>query len=608
MPDTVQLAHYDNSWFHPGGSLLKRAAWFFVGQPILRSAWMPSSAVRIHLLRAFGARIGQGVTIKPSVDVKYPWHLAVGDHCWIGEHAWIDNLTSVRIESNVCVSQGAYLCTGNHDWSDPHFGLMIAPIHLCEGSWAGAKCMLMPGTVLGRGAIAAAGAVVSGAVPASAVYAGNPARFVKQRVMREGESHQGQNKKNTKGSPMKLLFINQFFWPDSSATSQQLTDLAAGLAARGIEVSVLCGDGGYGGAAGSQPPANVHVVRVKTLAFTKGPVRRVLSYLSFYVAAAVRILLMPRQDTIVSFTTPPVISLLGTMVKALRGSRHFVYEHDLYPDVAIDLGHFKRGGLIDRFVGALADFSRRHADAVIALGDCMKARLVARGIPASHVLIAEDWANSEAIQPMPRPGDPHELVLLYSGNLGLAHDLDTLTGAMKMLNEDKRFRFLFVGNASKRADLTGFIAANAIQSAEFRGYVPRDRLSEGLSLGDLGVVTQHNVCSGVVVPSKVYGILAAGRAVLFIGPRTAMPALIVERFRCGWRIEPGDVYGLTELLLHLAANRHLVEEAGVRARQALLDHYDLPLSIERIAGLLDAPLTSMLDVSSHTVAAPSQVA
>ena len=405
---------------------------------------------------------------------------------------------------------------------------------------------------------------------------------------------------------MKLLFINQFFWPDSSATSQQLTDLAAGLAARGIEVSVLCGDGGYGGAASSEAPANVHVVRVKTLAFTKGPVRRVLSYLSFYVAATARILLMPQQDTIVSFTTPPVISLLGTMVKALRGSRHFVYEHDLYPDVAIDLGHFKRGGLIDRFVGALADFSRRHADAVLALGDCMKARLVSRGIPASHVLLAEDWANSAAIQPMPRPGDPRELVMLYSGNLGLAHDLDTLTGTMKLLNEDKRFRFLFVGNASKRADLTGFIEANRLENAEFRGYVPRDRLSEGLSLGDLGVVTQHNVCSGVVVPSKVYGILAAGRPVLFIGPRTATPALIVERFRCGWRIEPGDVNGLAQLLLHLAANRHLVAEAGTRARQALLEHYDLPLSIERIARLLDAPLNASPARPNHVNVSPSR--
>ncbi len=182
---TVQLGEYDNSWFDPGASLLKRSLWFFLGAPIVRSAWIPSSSLRVALLRAFGARIGKGVVIKPSVEVKYPWHLVIGDHCWIGEHAWIDNLTTVRLASNVCVSQGVYFCTGNHDWSDVKFGLMIAPIQLDEGSWAGAKCMLTPGATLGRGAVAAAGSVIAGHVPAFEVYAGNPAGFVKTRRMRD---------------------------------------------------------------------------------------------------------------------------------------------------------------------------------------------------------------------------------------------------------------------------------------------------------------------------------------------------------------------------------------------------------------------------------------
>ena len=185
MSTSIQLDRYDNSWFHPGGSLLKRATWFFVGQSLLRSSWIPSASFRVYLLRAFGARIGRGVVIKPSVDVKYPWHLVVGDHCWIGERAWIDNLTTVRIGANVCISQGAYLCTGNHDWSDPAFGLLIAPIELGEGSWVGAKCILTPGTHLGKGSVAGAGAVVVGSIPDYEIYAGNPAHFVRRRVIRE---------------------------------------------------------------------------------------------------------------------------------------------------------------------------------------------------------------------------------------------------------------------------------------------------------------------------------------------------------------------------------------------------------------------------------------
>ncbi len=180
----VDLSQYDNSWFHPGGSFLKRSLWFFVGAPLVRNAWIPSSALRVKLLRAFGARIGEGVVIKPSVEIKYPWHLDIGDHVWIGEHVWIDNLTTVRIGANCCISQGAYFCTGNHDWSDPRFGLIVKPITLGEGAWAGAKSILTPGAVLGECAIAAAGAVVVGFIPDYEIHAGNPAAFVKRRKVR----------------------------------------------------------------------------------------------------------------------------------------------------------------------------------------------------------------------------------------------------------------------------------------------------------------------------------------------------------------------------------------------------------------------------------------
>jgi putative colanic acid biosynthesis acetyltransferase WcaF len=186
----VNLRNYDNSWYNPGGSFLKRTAWFFIGQPIVRSALIPSSRLRVSLLRAFGAHIGERVVIKPSVLIKYPWHLVIGDDCWIGEHCWIDDLTTVRIDDNVCISQGAYLCTGNHDWSDPAFGLMIAPIQLCEGSWVGAKSILTPGAFLGKGAIAAAGAVIVGSVPDFEIYAGNPAHFIKRRVIRNAVPRQ----------------------------------------------------------------------------------------------------------------------------------------------------------------------------------------------------------------------------------------------------------------------------------------------------------------------------------------------------------------------------------------------------------------------------------
>lgn len=185
MSSRIQLARYDNAWYQPGRSNAWRALWLFLGLPLFRCSLLPSSTLRVAILRFFGSKVGCGVVIHSDVVVKYPWHLVIGDHCWIGEGVWIDNLTSVRLGKNVCLSQGVYLCTGNHDWSDPAFGLRVEPIQLFDGAWAAARSTLLPGAVLSEGAIAAAGCVLAGTVPPFEIFAGNPARFVRKRELRE---------------------------------------------------------------------------------------------------------------------------------------------------------------------------------------------------------------------------------------------------------------------------------------------------------------------------------------------------------------------------------------------------------------------------------------
>ena len=181
----VDLRSYDNCWYSAGRPMAWRALWMFIGLPLLRCPWLASSKLRAVLLRLFGARIGARVVIRQYVTVKYPWHLEVGDDCWIGEQVWIDNLTLVRIGNSACLSQGAYLCTGNHDWTDPAFGLRVAAIEVGTGAWAGARSLLMPGVELGEGAVVSAGSVVSGRVPAYQVFGGNPASFIKERRLRD---------------------------------------------------------------------------------------------------------------------------------------------------------------------------------------------------------------------------------------------------------------------------------------------------------------------------------------------------------------------------------------------------------------------------------------
>ena len=186
----VDLSRFDNHWYHPGAGLAKRLAWYVVNAVVFHSWLLPWSWAKRGLLRLFGARVGAGVVIKPRVNIKYPWFLQVGDHVWIGEDAWIDNLAPVTLESNVCVSQGAYLLTGNHDYRDAAFGLKAEPVHVEAGAWVGACAIVCPGVRVGREAVLTAGSVLASDATPGGVYQGNPARRVRERVAGAGSREQ----------------------------------------------------------------------------------------------------------------------------------------------------------------------------------------------------------------------------------------------------------------------------------------------------------------------------------------------------------------------------------------------------------------------------------
>jgi len=176
----IDLSTYKHS-YRSGRSRVVCAIWFFIGLPLLRCQLLPFSWLRRGLLRLFGAEIGGGVVIKPGVRVKYPWLLRVGKHSWIGEDCWIDNLALVSVGNNVCISQGAHLCTGSHDWSDPSFSLIARPIYIHDGAWVCVKAIIAPGIVVGEGGVVAAGAVATKSIPPYKIYAGNPAEYRSER-------------------------------------------------------------------------------------------------------------------------------------------------------------------------------------------------------------------------------------------------------------------------------------------------------------------------------------------------------------------------------------------------------------------------------------------
>lgn len=179
----MYLDEYTTGDYTPGASILMQLIWFFLGDILVRTRLIPISGFKVWVLRQFGATIGQGVRIKTGVRVKFPWRLTIGDYCWIGEDVWLDNVAPVSLEDHICLSQGVYLCTGNHNWNDPDFALCAQPIHLESGSWIAAKASIGPGVTVGRGAVLGLGAVASQSLAAMTIYAGNPAVAIKQRVM-----------------------------------------------------------------------------------------------------------------------------------------------------------------------------------------------------------------------------------------------------------------------------------------------------------------------------------------------------------------------------------------------------------------------------------------
>ena len=178
----TDLSTYNNDWFKPGSSL-KRALWYFYQLVFFRSRLFPFSGSLKSILRAFGAKIGKGVVIKPGVNIKYPWNLEIGDHTWIGESVWIDNLAKVKIGSHVCISQGAMLECGDHDYSKSTFDLMVNDIIIEDGVWVCAQAFISGGTHCKSHSVLTARSTAPKALEEYGVYRGNPATKIKERVI-----------------------------------------------------------------------------------------------------------------------------------------------------------------------------------------------------------------------------------------------------------------------------------------------------------------------------------------------------------------------------------------------------------------------------------------
>lgn len=393
---------------------------------------------------------------------------------------------------------------------------------------------------------------------------------------------------------MHIVLLNQAFHPDVAATAQMAKDLADHLVRRGHRVSAVASRSIYGQSGAVLPKREhievpdaegrtIEVRRVGASIFGKrGIAARAADFLLFYIRAGWVVLTMPKADVVIGFTTPPFIALVGVAAKLLRRSRVIYWAMDLYPDVAVAHGLLKERSLSTRLFERVHRFILRHSDATVVLGRCMERRVLDKGAPPARVHLIPVWADCDELNPPARPDNPlrerwglgDDFVVMYSGNLGLGHDAATICRAMDRLRDEPGVRFVFVGGGKRREEVERYIDEHGLTSAAYHDYQPREELAQSIGLADVHLISLSPEMEGLLVPSKLYGIMAAGRASIFIGPPGSEIARVLTETGCGLVVDPGDDEALAEAILSLAKDRAGNEAMGHTARAALQGRFD----------------------------------
>jgi len=387
---------------------------------------------------------------------------------------------------------------------------------------------------------------------------------------------------------MHITFLNRSYWPDQAATGQLLADLAEDLVHDyRCQVSVVAGlpllkrseqTQSYRGWLPVQRESHNGVAIFRAVGTTLRPrrfVARATNYLSYFLSATLAGLKVPRPDIVVSLTDPPIIGLVGLLM-ARRARAKFVFLcQDIFPEVAVLLEDF-HNETVNRSLQRINQFLVRKADRVIALGDTMKERLVTgKGADPQKVTVIHNWADCSTIVPGPKynsftakHGLADAFVVMHSGNIGLSQGLDTLIEAAELLRPHQDLIIAIVGDGNKREALERRVREQQLTNVRFFPYQPKELLHESFAAADMFIISLMRGLAGYIVPSKLYGILAAGRPYVAAVEEACEVADITKMYDCGFVTKPGNAQDLANIILMLYQNREMTKRMGNNARHA----------------------------------------
>jgi glycosyltransferase involved in cell wall biosynthesis len=384
-----------------------------------------------------------------------------------------------------------------------------------------------------------------------------------------------------------IVFVNRYCHPDHSATSQILSDLAASLAGKGMSVAMVASRQRYDDPGANLPKAeqwqSVAIHRLWTSRFGRGHLLgRAIDYLTFYLGLPFTLWpLLKRGDIVIAKTDPPLVALVVAPVARLRGAILVNWLQDVFPEVAISLGERAVPRLLAWMLQRLRNRSLKMAAMNVAIGTRMAEYLVTQGLSAERVQTIPNWAHEDDIRPMPSSqsqlrhalGLDGKFVVGYSGNLGRAHDPDTIYETAKQLASNDRIAFLIIGGGYGYDRLKKRATESDLGNIQFLAYQTREQLSDSMAAADLHLVSLQPALEGQIVPSKFYGIAAAERPIAFIGDPEGELARLIAESDCGFSVQQGQGDRLAAQILSLAEKPEICQAHGRRARQLLLDRF-----------------------------------
>ena len=398
--------------------------------------------------------------------------------------------------------------------------------------------------------------------------------------------------------PIRTLFVNRFYHPDLSATSRMLTQLTEDMASHGQDISVITSRYSYLGGAEAWPDRDRHrgvtIQRVWSTHFgRRSSVGRLVDYLSFSISAFWAVLRHKRVDWLVVLADPPMLSVLGAVAKRLLRCRAACWLQDIFPQIAIQSGLLKRG-LFSSWISRVARWSLESLDRVVVVGRCMEQTLLEEGFSGKNLVNIPNWADGAQLFPLDRRDSPfvsehgleQQFVLMYSGNLGVVHEMETVENVLRCTNLIARFTMCVIGDGAQMSRLKEVAQEEQWSHVRFLPYQPEETLRWSLTAAHVHLVTLKPGMNGLSVPSKIYGILAVGRPVIFIGPEASEAAAIIREARCGYVIAPGDHQSVVKALIAYRDDHSLLHTHGRRARAYFDAHCSRTIGTSRFVSLL----------------------